>query len=109
MNPTFDAAFRAQFRDLVLWRRDVRRFRSEIPGQRAYLLNWAEFQLENAGLGTTLSTLQNANQAVHDLIGSNLALPDWMRARGLSVENVLQAEDFKDLIDRLTPAYSQSE
>lgn len=29
MNPVFDAAFRDRFRDLVLWRRDVRRFKSE--------------------------------------------------------------------------------
>ena len=29
MSPTFDAAFRTQFRDLVLWRRDVRRFRHD--------------------------------------------------------------------------------
>jgi 5,6-dimethylbenzimidazole synthase len=29
MKPTFDAAFRAQFRELVLWRRDVRRFRRD--------------------------------------------------------------------------------
>ena len=29
MTPTFDAAFRAQFRELVLWRRDVRRFRTD--------------------------------------------------------------------------------
>jgi 5,6-dimethylbenzimidazole synthase len=29
MSPTFDAAFRERFRDLVLWRRDVRRFRSD--------------------------------------------------------------------------------
>ena len=29
MKPSFDAAFRAQFRDLVLWRRDVRRFRRD--------------------------------------------------------------------------------
>ena len=29
MNPTFDAAFRDQFRELVLWRRDVRRFRTD--------------------------------------------------------------------------------
>ena len=29
MTATFDAAFRAQFRNLVLWRRDVRRFRSD--------------------------------------------------------------------------------
>ena len=29
MTATFDAAFRAQFRDLVLWRRDVRRFRAD--------------------------------------------------------------------------------
>ena len=29
MNPVFDEAFRARFRDLVLWRRDVRRFKSD--------------------------------------------------------------------------------
>src|SRR5512139_863877 len=29
MKPSFDSAFRAQFRDLVLWRRDVRRFRRD--------------------------------------------------------------------------------
>ncbi|MBM3647834.1 MAG: 5,6-dimethylbenzimidazole synthase [Alphaproteobacteria bacterium] len=35
MSPKFDAAFRAQFRDLVLWRRDVRRFRRDpIPRER---------------------------------------------------------------------------
>src|SRR5215813_15482731 len=35
MTPTFDAAFRARFRELVLWRRDVRRFRRDpIPRKR---------------------------------------------------------------------------
>ena len=35
MSPTFDAAFRARFRDLVLWRRDVRRFRKDpVPRER---------------------------------------------------------------------------
>ena len=35
MKPSFDAAFRAQFRDLVLWRRDVRRFRRDpVPRER---------------------------------------------------------------------------
>jgi 5,6-dimethylbenzimidazole synthase len=29
MTPIFDAAFRARFRELVLWRRDVRRFRRD--------------------------------------------------------------------------------
>ena len=29
MTPTFDAAFRERFRELVLWRRDVRRFRPD--------------------------------------------------------------------------------
>jgi len=29
MNPVFDEAFRARFRDLVLWRRDVRRFKTD--------------------------------------------------------------------------------
>ena len=28
-HPHFDAAFRAEFRELVLWRRDVRRFRTD--------------------------------------------------------------------------------
>ena len=27
--PTFDAAFRARLRDLLIWRRDVRRFRAD--------------------------------------------------------------------------------
>ena len=35
MTPTFDATFRARFRELVLWRRDVRRFRRDpIPRER---------------------------------------------------------------------------
>ena len=35
MTPGFDAAFRAQLRDLVLWRRDVRRFRTDpVPRER---------------------------------------------------------------------------
>jgi 5,6-dimethylbenzimidazole synthase len=35
MTARFDAAFRAQLRDLVLWRRDVRRFRTDpVPRER---------------------------------------------------------------------------
>ncbi|CAN0514982.1 unnamed protein product, partial [Phaeothamnion confervicola] len=35
MTPAFAADFRARFRDLVLWRRDVRRFRRDpIPRPR---------------------------------------------------------------------------
>ena len=35
MKPVFDAAFRQEFRDLVLWRRDVRRFRTDpVPRER---------------------------------------------------------------------------
>ena len=35
MKPVFDQAFRAQFRELVLWRRDVRRFRRDpLPRER---------------------------------------------------------------------------
>lgn len=33
MGPTFDEEFRARFRDLVLWRRDVRRFRRDPIGR----------------------------------------------------------------------------
>jgi 5,6-dimethylbenzimidazole synthase len=43
MTPTFDAAFRERFRDLVLWRRDVRRFRPDPidPGRIDALLEIA--------------------------------------------------------------------
>ena len=35
MKPAFDSAFREQFHDLVLWRRDVRRFRRDpLPRER---------------------------------------------------------------------------
>jgi 5,6-dimethylbenzimidazole synthase len=35
MKPSFDEAFRTQFRELVLWRRDVRRFRRDpLPRER---------------------------------------------------------------------------
>ena len=35
MKPSFDPAFRAQLRELVLWRRDVRRFRRDaVPRER---------------------------------------------------------------------------
>ena len=35
MKPAFDSDFRRQFRDLVLWRRDVRRFRRDpLPRER---------------------------------------------------------------------------
>jgi 5,6-dimethylbenzimidazole synthase len=34
-HPQFDAAFRAEFRELVMWRRDVRRFRTDpVPRER---------------------------------------------------------------------------
>ena len=39
MTARFDAAFRAQLRDLVLWRRDVRRFRTDpVPRERVDVL-----------------------------------------------------------------------
>ena len=43
--PRFDAAFRAQFAELVRWRRDVRRFRSDAvdPALVGYLLTLASY------------------------------------------------------------------
>lgn len=79
----------------------------EPEASRPALIEYAKTQLEAIGLDPHLSS-DRPNQAVHDLLGSNLALPDWLRARGVSVENALQAEDFEDLIDRLTPAYQDN-
>lgn len=76
----------------------------EAREDRVRLLQWAEDELDKAGLNPHLSS-DRPNQGCHDLIGSNLLLPDWMRARSVHPQDVLQAEDFKDLIDRLTPAY----
>ena len=80
--------------------------RKEPESDRPGLLRWAANELEKVGLDPHLSTVQNDTQACHDLIGSNMGLPDWMTARDVYLTNLLQAEDFRDLIDRLTPAMS---
>lgn len=80
---------------------------SELETERPGLLRWAAGELERVGVPARLSSDQ-PHQGVHDLIGSNLALPDWMVAREVHLDNVLQAENFRDLIDRLTPATADS-
>ena len=76
----------------------------EPESERRALLDWADNDMSAPGLNPHLSSYR-PNQACLDLIGSNLLLPDWMRARSIDPADVLQAEDFKDLIDRLTPTY----
>lgn len=80
----------------------------EPEDQRKHLLGYADDQLEKVGLNPHLSNEENLNQACHDLFGSNPLLPDWLRARGIGVENVLHAESFVDLVDRLTPGYQDA-
>ncbi len=48
--PTFDAAFKERFRDLVLWRRDVRRFRSD-PVDDALLRHLLELASRSPSVG----------------------------------------------------------
>jgi len=48
--PSFDGAFAAQFRDLVLWRRDVRRFRSD-PVDEALVLPLIELASRAPSVG----------------------------------------------------------
>lgn len=79
----------------------------EPEDERPGLLRWTASSMEKVGLNPSL-TSDRPHQGLHDLIGSNLALPDWMTARGVHLTNLLQAENFRDLIDRLTPAMADN-
>lgn len=50
--PRFDATFRAAFRDLVLWRRDVRRFRCD-PVDRALVMSLLELATRAPSVGNS--------------------------------------------------------
>jgi len=75
---------------------------------RMRAVRWAENEFYDAGLWPigNLTTETSPENVLFNLIEENVLLPDWMRARLISEENVLDAEDFRDLIDRLTPAYT---
>lgn len=75
--------------------------------RRQGLLYWARNEMLKVGIDSNPSS-KDPQQGCHDLIGSNPALPDWIRARGIELDNLLRAETFEDLIDRLTPAYGDS-
>ena len=70
---------------------------------RPALMRWAAGEFERFGLGEP--STEDPRQFVMDAIWENPMLGDWMRARGVYSENVLNAETFADLIDWLTPAY----
>jgi hypothetical protein len=83
--------------------------RRDYPDQADQMraVRWAEDQFYNLGLWPVgnLNTETDPANILFNLIEENVLLPDWMTARGVYLTNVLQAEDFRDLIDRLTPAY----
>lgn len=71
--------------------------------EREDMMEWAAGEFRRFDLGDPSAS--DPHQFVMDAIYENPMLGDWMRARFVSEENVLNAEDFRDLIDRLTPAY----
>jgi hypothetical protein len=66
-------------------------------------MEWAAGEFERFGLGEPSTS--SPRQFVHDAIWDNPMLGDWMSARRVYCENVLNAETFADLIDWLTLAY----
>ena len=70
------------------------------------VVRWAEDEFNRLGLWPVgrLDEFSPEN-LLFNLISENILLDDWMRARTIGERNVLKAEDFRDLIDRLTPAY----
>lgn len=81
---------------------------AEPPEERRGLMKWALREFDRMGLTILGAVRVDANKPgefVMDLIRDNPLIDDWMRARLVSTENLENAEDFRDFIDRLTPAY----
>ncbi len=87
MSPTFDTAFRAQFRDLVLWRRDVRRFRRDpIARERIdALLDWRFVHVDSAErrLAVVKSFTDANEQALAGYSGEKHAIYAGLKLEGL--------------------------
>lgn len=71
--------------------------------ERPTLIRWAAGELRRFDLGDP--AFQDVHQFVAEAFTENPRLGDWMRARGVSIAEVLAADSFRDLVDRITPAY----
>ena len=85
--PRFDAAFRAQFAELVRWRRDVRRFRSDAvdPALVGYLLTLASYA-PSVGLSQPWRFVLVETQARRTAIRDNFAAANKAALAGYAGE-----------------------
>lgn len=85
---------------ITLLRRDY-----ETEEEQLKAVRWAEREFDRVGLWPVISlNNDDPENILFNLIEENVLLPDWIQAREISEESVLDAEDFRTLIDRLTPA-----
>ncbi len=85
--PTFDAAFRARLRDLLIWRRDVRRFRADpLPDGTLESLIELACLAPSVGLSQPWRFVIVANQTIRTAIRQNFAAcnADALSAQGAS-------------------------
>ena len=85
--PTFDAAFRARLRDLLIWRRDVRRFRADpLPDGTLESLIELACLAPSVGLSQPWRFVIVANHAIRTAIRQNFAAcnADALSAQGAS-------------------------
>jgi 5,6-dimethylbenzimidazole synthase len=85
--PSFDAAFRAQLRDLLIWRRDVRRFRADpLPDGTLESLIELACLAPSVGLSQPWRFVIVANQTIRTAIRQNFAAcnADALSAQGAS-------------------------
>jgi hypothetical protein len=102
---TYQEAVKSRISDraIALLRRDYRDSAAQMRAVR-----WAEDEFNRLGLWPVGNLPREKDPAniVFNLIEGNALLRDWMRARLITEGYVLAAEDFRDLVDRLTPAYA---
>jgi 5,6-dimethylbenzimidazole synthase len=85
--PSFDAAFRARLRDLLIWRRDVRRFRADpLPDGTLESLIELACLAPSVGLSQPWRFVVVANDAIRTAIRQNFAAcnADALSAQGAS-------------------------
>jgi 5,6-dimethylbenzimidazole synthase len=93
--PSFDAAFRARLRDLLIWRRDVRRFRADpLPDGTLESLIELACLAPSVGLSQPWRFVIVANQAIRTAIRQNFAA---CNADALSAQSTSRASLYAQL------------
>ena len=81
---------------ISLLRRDY-----ETEEEQLKAVRWAEREFDSVGLWPVVSLNDDDPENIlFNLIEENVLLPDWIQAREISEESVLDAEDFRTLIAR---------